>query len=158
VSRALVTGIGQEPMPIIIGAPRSGTTLLRFMIESHPSIAIPPETGFLPYGAGLMFVPFAARKLLFKIVTSYPRSAPKWQDFCLDKQDFWNELQKIQPFDVSEGFRAFYRMYAQRQRKLRYGDKTPGYCKHIKSVARVLPEAHFIHIIRDGRDVALSLR
>jgi hypothetical protein len=36
-----------SPMPIIVGAPRSGTTLLRFMLDAHPVLAIPPETGFL---------------------------------------------------------------------------------------------------------------
>ena len=37
-------------MPIfIVGNPRSGTTLLRYMISSHPRLHIPSETGFLPY-------------------------------------------------------------------------------------------------------------
>ena len=34
-------------MPIVVGAPRSGTTLLRFMLDAHSQLAIPPETGFL---------------------------------------------------------------------------------------------------------------
>ena len=37
-----------NPIPIIVGVPRSGTTLLRFMLDSHPEMAIPPETGFIP--------------------------------------------------------------------------------------------------------------
>src|SRR6185503_15592945 len=55
-------------------------------------------------------------------------------------------------------FRSFYRLYANRHGKTRWGDKTPVYCKHIDAIRRVLPESRFIHIIRDGRDVALSLR
>jgi len=35
------------PMPVVIGAPRSGTTMLRLMLDAHPDLAIPPETGFL---------------------------------------------------------------------------------------------------------------
>src|SRR6185437_10887754 len=35
------------PMTIIVGSPRSGTTLLRLMLDSHPELTIPPETGFL---------------------------------------------------------------------------------------------------------------
>jgi hypothetical protein len=35
----------QPPMAIIVGAPRSGTTLLRFMLDAHPEMAIPPKTG-----------------------------------------------------------------------------------------------------------------
>jgi hypothetical protein len=40
--------------------------------------------------------------------------------------------------------------------KTRWGDKTPGYVRHIRALADLLPEAHFVHLIRDGRDVALS--
>ena len=58
----------------------------------------------------------------------------------------------------ADGFRAFYRLYAERSGKSRWGDKTPEYVLHISDIAETLPEAHFIHIIRDGRDVGLSLR
>jgi Sulfotransferase family len=34
--------------PFIVGAPRSGTTLLRLMLDAHPRLAIPPETAFIP--------------------------------------------------------------------------------------------------------------
>ena len=67
-------------------------------------------------------------------------------------------LQAIEPFTVADGLRAFYQLYAARFGKSRWGDKTPLYCMHVQSIAALLPEAHFVHIIRDGRDVALSLR
>jgi Sulfotransferase family len=47
-------------------------------------------------------------------------------------------------------------LYAEREGKTRYGDKTPGYVREMPRIERVLPEARFVHIIRDGRDVALS--
>jgi hypothetical protein len=59
---------------------------------------------------------------------------------------------------VAEGFRTFYRMYAARFGKRRFGDKTPMYGRHLKPIEELLPEARFIHLIRDGRDVAVSLR
>jgi hypothetical protein len=40
-------------MPIIVGAPRSGTTLLRLMLDSHPALAIRSETAFLKLGTEL---------------------------------------------------------------------------------------------------------
>ena len=57
---------------------------------------------------------------------------------------------------AADAIRAFYLLYAEREGKTRYGDKTPGYVKEMRRIQRVLPEARFIHIIRDGRDVSLS--
>lgn len=50
-----------------------------------------------------------------------------------------------------------YALYAEHQGKPRWGDKTPIYIESMRTIARGLPEAHFIHLIRDGRDVAVSL-
>ncbi len=60
-----------QPKPIIIGAPRSGTTLLRFMLDSHPELAIPPETGFLAVCAQLADKGDALRNEFFQAVTNY---------------------------------------------------------------------------------------
>jgi hypothetical protein len=48
-------------------------------------------------------------------------------------------------------------LYAEREGKSRWGDKTPGYVREMHRIQSVLPEARFIHLIRDGRDVALSV-
>lgn len=145
-------------MPIIVGAPRSGTTLLRFMLDAHPELAIPPETGFLEIGPTLRGKGDKLRQRFFHAVTNYPESSPAWPDFEISAEEFQRALEEIVPFDISEGFRAFYRMYAARFGKSRWGDKTPIYCLNIDAIRQMLPEARFIHIIRDGRDVALSLR
>jgi hypothetical protein len=145
-------------MPFLIGAPRSGTTLLRFMLDAHPLLSIPPETGFLAAAAALPAGAEEAREKLFGLVTAYPPEAPSWSDFGLDPGEFWDALLAIDPFDIPEGFRAFYRLYAARQCKPRYGDKTNDFCRHIPGIERILPESRFIHIIRDGRDAALSMR
>ena len=146
------------PMPVIIGAPRSGTTLLRFMLDSHPDVAIPPETGFLVIGAALEGEGDELRRSFFDVVTAFPPDAPAWNDFGIKKDLFWSKLLEIAPFSIAEGFRAFYRTYAARFEKPRWGDKTPLHGLSLTAIADALPEAHFIHVIRDGRDVALSLR
>jgi hypothetical protein len=144
-------------MPVIVGAPRSGTTLLRFMLDAHPDLAIPPETGFLVLAAG--FEQSAdLRQQFFDALTAFPPDAPAWDDYGLSRDRFWSVLQGTVPFSVADGYRAFYRAYAERFGKRRWGDKTPMYCQHLLDIDRLLPEAHFIHVIRDGRDVALSLR
>lgn len=147
-----------QPMPIIVGAPRSGTTLLRFVLDAHPDLAIPPETGFLALGPELSGTSDVVRRKFYETVINFPPDAPAWSDFQISKELFWAQLSEIEPFTVSDGFRTFYRLYASRFDKKRWGDKTPVHCFGMKSIEETLPEAHFLHLIRDGRDVCLSSR
>lgn len=145
----------RDNMPFIVGAPRSGTTLLRFMMDSHSALAIPPETGF---AAQIATAEPNSREAFYKLVTTFPSDAPAWADFGIVAAEFWSELERIDPFTTGEALRTFYRLYAKAQGKPRYGDKTPVYCRHLRQIEQILPEACFIHIIRDGRDTALALR
>jgi hypothetical protein len=145
-------------MPIIVGAPRSGTTLLRFMLDAHSDLAIPPETGFLVPCALQMSQPTVELQDFFQTVTGYHPDAPGWADFQIPAACFRDRLTRLEPFTIADGIRAFYELYAARFGKSRWGDKTPLYCMHARAIAALLPEAHFVHLIRDGRDVALSLR
>jgi hypothetical protein len=145
-------------MPIIVGAPRSGTTLLRFMLDAHPELAIPPETGFFSLDMNRPDSPEVDRRTFFETIVGFPADAPAWQDFHLPKEQFWARLKEIDPFTRSAGYRAFYQLYAARFGKKRWGDKAPLHCLFMDRIEALLPEAHFIHILRDGRDVCLSLR
>jgi hypothetical protein len=128
------------------------------MLDAHPEVAIPPETGFLTCAISLRGVGDRLREEFFAAITRFPPDAPAWNDFGISEGQLWSLLKDIAPFSVAEGYRAFYRAYAARHGKCRWGDKTPMYCLHLTSINDVLPEACFIHVIRDGRDVALSLR
>src|SRR4051812_37997117 len=109
-------------MPIIVGVPRSGTTLLRMMIDAHPGIAIPPETGFLPLLAQLN-PDRDAREAAWKIITGFHT----WPDFKLDASQFAAALNALPHVTPSDAARAFYRSYAARFGKTEWGDKTPAY-------------------------------
>jgi hypothetical protein len=61
------------------------------------------------------------------------------------------------PLTAGDAARSFYEAYAAREGKPRWGDKSPPYTWKARRIQSGLPEAHFIHLIRDGRDVALSL-
>lgn len=141
------------PAPFIVGVGRSGTTLLRLMLDSHPLLAIPPETGFLPAAADLSAT-VDLRDRFFAVL----RRCDAWADFDLDPDALRGALDRVEPFDLAEGVRTFYRLYAARFGKPRWGDKTPDYGLHLLRIRRLIPEARFIHILRDGRDVALSIR
>ncbi len=159
-------------MPIIVGVARSGTTLLRLMLDAHPDLAITHEAGFIPLVSNLTnplsrmfyrrlgnaikhgFWTNSLREEFYRTVTAMNN----WNDFHLAGENFREALMQIEPFTVSEGLRAFFRSYSRRFGKPRWGDKTPFYNQYLPTVEKVLPEAHFIHIIRDGRDAALSGR
>jgi hypothetical protein len=85
-------------------------------------------------------------------------AADTWPNLALDTAVLRKALRAVEPFSLSDAIRTFYRLYAQRFKKARWGDKTPPYRRHMPGIQRLLPEAHFIHIVRDGRDVALSYR
>jgi sulfotransferase family protein len=128
------------------------------MLDSHPQLAIPAETGFIPGCARLSDGDGDLRDAFLRWVTTFPPEAPAWNDFGIPIETFRSELLTLPSFNVSDGLRTFYRLYARRFGKERSGDKTPIYAKSMSVIARLLPEARFIHIIRDGRDVALSWR
>lgn len=142
------------PAPFIVGVGRSGTTLLRAMLDTHPDLVIPPETGFIPALVRLRGKGDALRELFYKTVIGFET----WEDLNFDKEDFHERLRGVKNFALADGVRCFYRFYVDQSQKKRWGDKTPVYGLHMRTIERLLPEAHFIHIIRDGRDVALSMK
>jgi hypothetical protein len=141
------------PAPFICGVTRSGTTLLRLMLDTHPEVAIPGETHWVPR----LIKRMERSKLSPEEAADFVVNHKRWGDFHLEGEDLRERWQAIKPFNAADAIRAFYGLYSEREGKPRYGDKTPGYVREMLRIQRVLPEARFIHIIRDGRDVALSV-
>ena len=142
----------RPPAPFIVGVNRSGTTLLRLMLDSHPQMTIPPETHFVPEMIRLARRENTTRKRLVRAATDHPR----WGDFGLEEEVLLGRLQEVKPLNPADAIRVFYDLYAEKEGKPRWGDKTPRYMRAMPRIERALPEARFIHLIRDGRDVALS--
>ena len=147
-------GRGPEPppAPFVCGVTRSGTTLLRLMLDSHPDLAIPGETHWVPK----LIKAFERSKQSAEDAANLAIDHKRWGDFHLDADELRARINALDPVTAADTIRAFYMLYAEREGKIRYGDKTPGYVREMRRIQRVLPEARFVHIIRDGRDVSLS--
>jgi Sulfotransferase family len=160
----VISGSGSDasdraPAPFVVGAPRSGTTMLRLMLDAHPDLAIPPETYFITKAQKTWRA--AKRKPGEDQVEAFIESVTghkRWPDFHLDADEFAARVRERNPKQLGAGVRVFYEMYAEKIDKPRWGDKTPFYVRKMDVIQKVLPEARFIHLIRDGRAVALSIK
>jgi hypothetical protein len=141
-----------DAAPVVTGCARSGTTLLRVMLDSHPEMAVPFETTFLR-----AFARRAERigpdAPLFAPAVDRIRSDPGWPR--LGVEDAF--LDTLVGLGAREMVRRVFERHAADQGAARWGDKNPRYVFHVVRIARLLPETRFIHIVRDGRDVATSL-
>jgi hypothetical protein len=141
----------QSGAPIfIVGCARSGTTLLRDLLRSHPNLTFPNESHFIPAfyrGYGDPRDAREARRLAARILKH--RWVARWglrleADSFADCRSFREVLCRL------------YEAWARQENKPRWGDKTPQYVTEIPLLMKLFPGARIIHIYRDGRDVALS--
>jgi Sulfotransferase family len=146
--------MGDRPAaPFVVGVARSGTTLLRMMLDAHPELAIPPETHFAAPVIAAFEGGGGGRDAAVRAMVGNRH----WPDFGIPAENFTRAAEAAKPTAAGPLLRLFYETYAARVGKPRWGDKTPPYLDRMTSIQAVLPEAHFIHVIRDGRDVALSV-
>lgn len=146
----------EPPFPFIVSSGRAGTTLLRAMLDSHPQVAITPQTYFITQ--------FLSRRERYEGGERLDAGAflgdvlpNKWfRRWGLDDDEVRAEVARAEPSDYADGIRCLYRVFARSRGKSRYGDKTPNYISEIPSLAGLFPEARFVHLIRDGRDVACA--
>jgi hypothetical protein len=142
----------RAPVPFIVGVPRSGTTMLRLMLDAHPDMAIPSETYFvtnlIEAGDG-----GAGPDQLANVLVTHRR----WGDLGIDEAALRRRLTAMGRPSGGDAVRVAFELYAEGRGKPRWGDKTPAYLTNIAQIHAALPEARFVHLIRDGRDVALSI-
>lgn len=154
----MTTSGEHPPFLFFVGSGRSGTTLIREMFNAHPDCAIPDETHFVPMLARHRWLyekpgePFRVDRLL--------RDLGTFEQFrrMLPSEVAERALAERPVIDYPDAIRRLYAAYAAREGKRTYGDKTPRYCLDVPILATLFPEARFVHVIRDGRDVALSVR
>jgi len=143
----------------IIGNPRSGTSMFRLMLTSHQNLAIAPESGFMLWWKN-KYSDWSDKdntsrldEFISDLFTS--RRFEYWE---LNESEVKSFIQKKQPDSYSELIALVYMFWAKKIDKegAIWGDKNNYYLNHISELIELYPDARFIHIIRDGRDVATS--
>lgn len=144
------------PFPFIVARGRSGTTLLRAMLDAHPDFSIPPESPFIAFLLSRRSVFEGDMGLNVGRFVEYLFQTKQFVDWQLDESTVRNILGLPISRTVPEAIRRLYAAYAMGLGKARYGDKTPSLISKIRLIGEQLPEARFIHLLRDPRDNALS--
>lgn len=140
--------------PMLVGCWRSGTTLLRSVFDSHPDIAVPDETNLLPHVLNRFDGhPFDLETYLYVM-----RTTDRYQYWGVPDDLLDAAIAVDPPASLADAVRLTYRAYAWHVGKRGYADKTPGHLRDMDRIAALLPEARFVHLIRDGHDVAIALR
>ncbi len=155
-----MTAAGSDRPIIVLGCPRSGTTMLQVMLHSHRRIAIPPENRFvLPaYRQRLRFGDLEERRnrrALARFIVRPRRH--KFRDFGLERRETIREIVQGPP-TVGSALGIVLRAYAERFDRPRWGDKRPGYHNYIGFIMRLFPDAQIVHALRDPRDCVASLK
>lgn len=139
------------PPLLVLGVSRSGTTMLRVVLDRSPGLAIPDES---------FFVPLLARRHrrtvdVARFLDDVSR-IPSIAGWGLGVDDV---APRLRPgLDAGQAIAAIFEAYAARHGKPRWGDKTPMYMRHLPLLDRLFPDAQYVHLIRDGRDAATSFR
>jgi hypothetical protein len=116
------------------------------MLDRHSQLAVPDETYFVPQLADRHLRGVDPDRFLDDV-----RRVVDW-DLPLDRVRA--RLHDGMPAGAAIG--TVYAVYAEEQGKARWGDKTPMYMQNLRLLERLFPDALFVHLIRDGRDAALS--
>ncbi len=142
--------------PMLVGCGRSGTTLVRNVLNTHPDLAITHEAHFVGPLARERHRFESDSGLLTEPFLNAIYSDPNFVRQDVDRKQLAASMNRERPSDYADAVRRVFETYAAGQKKSLYGDKTPGSVSHMKLLGRLFPESRFIHIIRDGRAVALS--
>jgi ABC-type multidrug transport system fused ATPase/permease subunit len=142
-----------NPFVFLVGCPGSGVSLIKQMIERHPMLAVADDTNFIPTvlkdSGAKSDVP------LTDDLVDRSRTFPNFDRLGLDNVEVYKAGGMSETY--SEFVTNLYNIFARKQDKELVAVKAPVYCRDIRLLNDLFPWARYIHVVRDGRDVAMSV-
>jgi len=149
----------------VVGLSRSGTTLLRNLLNSHPGISLlQAETHFIPllinrFGLRPDFSDARTQEALVRTLagTLFFQHMTRREGYLWHENDFRAVLHRATEWEPV--IREIYRQFQPdgKDPDCIWGDKTPIYLGHLPLLKTLFPRSRFIHIIRDPRDRVIAL-
>lgn len=148
-------GVDETIAPIfVVGCGRSGTTLLRLMLNRHSQLAIFGETqAFFWLGK---YGKLSEEKSLSRLIRDWQMSCEVHSPYpqMMDSAALRKRLEAAASY--AEAISKIMEEFLSLEKKARWGEKTPAHLHQIASISRAYPKAKFIHLIRDPRAVVSS--
>ena len=146
-----------NPYVFFVGCPRSGTTLLQRIGNAHPLLAVLHETRWITRlweeRIGVTPDGFVTPEMIEEL----PRQS-RFKVLRMNPEDLRRVHEENPNASYAEFVTALFDYVGVRRAKQLVGDKTPAYVRRLPTLHTLWPTAKFVHIIRDGRDVWLSVR
>ncbi|HTW63512.1 MAG TPA: sulfotransferase [Bryobacteraceae bacterium] len=141
----------------IVGSPRSGTTLIRQLLDRHPSIAICDETHFLPlvYARRKAFGDLAVESNRRRLISEYLVNR-HFKRASLNAPELAERLSR-EAISYQAMFTSILTYYADLQGKRRIGEKSPQHALHLETLREWFRDSLIIHMVRDPRACVASM-
>jgi hypothetical protein len=145
-----------NPYVFVVGCPRSGTTLLRRIGDAHPDLAVVRELHWLTRlwerRIGISPEGKVTRELVDELA-----SDPRFPRMGLSTESVADLIEGGPPKHFARFVTDVFDRHGHLTGKRLVGEKTPGYVRRLRTLHSLWPEAKIVHLVRDGRDVALSV-
>jgi len=146
--------LDHNPYVLIVGCSRSGTTLLQRLVDAHPLIAITSETNWVTHyfetKTGLTPEGLVTPEMIPRLVEYH-----RFPYLGIDREDLEGLITP--GVSYSKFVSGVFDLYAETRGKRLAGSKIPAWVRRIPTLHALWPKAKFVHLIRDGRDVCMSI-
>jgi hypothetical protein len=147
-----------SPCVFIVGCARSGTTVLHRIVDAHPQIAITPEMHWITHYFRDKKKWLGSRgRVTPEHVAAMLANTKRFAQLGFSREEFEGLLPDGWPVPYPQFLGALFALYRKHSGKPLVGNKTPAFVRRISMLHTVWPRAKFVHILRDGRDVCLSV-